>query len=662
MPAATTTTTSSSHVDYEPRNPLSSSVSYNVSAAPPVPMPMPTDATPPRAAESPVVETEPKDKAVEKPASTPETSRNSKPVAEARPETPKAVPADSKPAHLSQPALDDVREALRRIDYVSRELWLKLGRALYEWDAVQGRNAFLEWTTNQIMLRPGEPEDPFGWKDIPDAWQKFENDTTPPPCKIDFLFTWASISTPGDDYEVPSASAAVARNYHYVESRGYFRKLTAGRWQQLTPDQMRRELKAKHNVESKCEKFESANPIEKVIWEIETNRQVDGIAPFVFNKRDIVTYHGQRFLNSSTVTCVFPLAKTKEWGEGFPFIAKLFDQMFDENAKKHVVAWLAHAYTNALEGEPNKGTALFLLGPSSRGKTLTSNVLVGGLLGGHAEASSFLMNESRFNEQLFEVPLWCVDDSLAASDHHAHNRFSGMLKKFNANHEFEMEGKHKKPVKLPWYGRLIVTANLDAESARIIPNMEMSNRDKISLVKLRDDAPVIEETAPDKLIRSELSAFAGYLLGYEIPQAVHDNRFGVKAYHDPELLDLAQQDNVNQPFEELVDEWRREFFLSPDYIAGLDETERNDYGKGRRAQPFTELTSTTLYEEMCDCPAVAKTASRQKVSYLGRNLTRLASSREWVEKRKKDGRSVYKILNPYTASASGADDSVTPIQ
>ena len=245
--------------------------------------------------------------------------------------------------------MDDVRNALRHVyidsKITSREPWLDIGHMLHDWDVSQGLLAFSEWTTNLIMQRPGMSNEPFGWEDLPAAWERFENSATPATRKIESLFSLASVFAP--DYEDPTRASAIARDYYYVDGRSYVRRLANRRWQLLTETQMKRELKAEHNAETKCEKHQSASELEKAMHEIETKRLVDGMAPFAHDRRDIVDYAGNRYLNESRNHPVIALSGSRAWGQGFPFIGSLIDGMFKPEAKDHVLAWLADACLQA---------------------------------------------------------------------------------------------------------------------------------------------------------------------------------------------------------------------------------------------------------------------------------------------------------------------------
>ena len=105
---------------------------------------------------------------------------------------------------------------------------------------------------------------------------------------------------------------------------------------------------------------------------------------------------------------------------------------------------------------------------------------------------------------------------------------------------------------LPWAGRVVVTCNADPESIRILPDIEISMLDKISLFRIRSALHDFTD-APER-ISEELPSFARWLLDYRIPEHCRGGaRFGVRSYHDPSLLETARQSGQTAGFIELLE-------------------------------------------------------------------------------------------------------------
>lgn len=102
----------------------------------------------------------------------------------------------------------------------------------------------------------------------------------------------------------------------------------------------------------------------------------------------------------------------------------------------------------------------------------------------------------------------------------------------SANYQHMCEGKFKKAAGIFWSGRIIVTLNTDPDSLQLLPDVELSNRDKISLFKTSDE-PMRDTNAVAKA-KAEMGALCAFLLNWEIPEhCVGDTRWGVRNYLHP---------------------------------------------------------------------------------------------------------------------------------
>ncbi len=228
------------------------------------------------------------------------------------------------------------------------------------------------------------------------------------------------------------------------------------------------------------------------------------------------------------------------------------------------LSWLARFYGGAHALNLQSGQNVFILGPKDVGKTFLSQGLLWDLMGGGAEAEAYLLGKTEFNSELFQVGVWSVDDNAATVDAVTHRKFSAITKKMAANTTFQYHEKFRVPCSVDWLGRVVVTANDDEQSARIVPDMSISNRDKVSLYRASKVSAV---KFPDRrgcklILKEELPHFARYLLEYQIP--VHcispSSRFGVLPYHEKSLLATAEHSSQSAGFLEIIEDWRETFF------------------------------------------------------------------------------------------------------
>ena len=250
---------------------------------------------------------------------------------------------------------------------------------------------------------------------------------------------------------------------------------------------------------------------------------------------------------------------------GFPWLSTFFGGLLSSPEQlPFFMSWLHRFYKGAHDLNLENGQNIFILGrPGEWCKSFFSQGILPRLMGGAVDAESYLLGETHFNDQLFSSSCWTVDDNSATVTSETHRRFSQMVKKMSAGVNFESHGKYLRPVQVSWSGRVIVTANDDEESARIVPDLSISILDKLMLFRTAAVPPVEFPARNDinATLDRELPCFARYLLSYEIPEACRgSSRFGVKAYHEPTLLTTAEESSNTAGFFEILSDWQANYF------------------------------------------------------------------------------------------------------
>ena len=250
------------------------------------------------------------------------------------------------------------------------------------------------------------------------------------------------------------------------------------------------------------------------------------------------------------------------------------------------------------------GQASFFSGVPNTGKTLLSTVVLSRIFGGHIDASSFLCGEDNFNSHLFQTAVWAVDDVVPLTDRRSHLKFSALIKKMAANRTFSVREKFKVDKTIEWNGRVVVTCNTDPESIRILPNVDLSNRDKINLFRVAERKSFSFPVDVVDTIKAELPFFLRWLLEWVPPAHVKgDTRYGVKTYCETSLLDSARHSSSAYSFLEVL----LKFFEG--------QVEEVWIGSA------TELLSTMLNDQ----DGLAGIAAKYTTSQVGRELSKLAS-------------------------------------
>ncbi len=383
------------------------------------------------------------------------------------------------------------------------------------------------------------------------------------------------------DYAAETIGQAVADIYYI--GREFWRKNSSGDWSCYPRRELNDILQNEYGLNSRSEDGKSGSEVSQAISAIATRRALHGRIPFIFNDDEVVEVDGKKFLNTSKRRALAPGKLTQEWGDGFPWIADFLIRLFGrDDAEEQLdffISWLAHAYKGALNLAPTRGQAIYIAGQSGSGKSFLSKHIIAPLFGGREEATSYLMNETRFNYALFDSGIWNIDDAEVIAEPRAHARYSALVKKVVANDDFLCEAKYANAVKVPWKGRLVVTCNTDPESLRILPAIDINNSDKLMFFLCTES--VLDDPHAETRARGELPAFAGFLAAYEMPEYCRGtHRFGIKSFLHPILLAEASNSGISGTFQDVFCVFLKNYFTAN----GCDELRGS---------------ASEIYEQMC---------------------------------------------------------------
>lgn len=386
-------------------------------------------------------------------------------------------------------------------------------------------------------------------------------------------------------------------------------------WEAYNKDDMSLRLEVNHRL-SAASIGGDPSEVKQAIVQIQNINRVQGAVPFIYVPQRIVTRNGLRFLNTSNTRVLQPEEGGPFGPDAYPWLNNYFNLMFDDPGGKQLailLAWIQHAYCNALIGKPRKGHALFLAGDIDQGKSMFGQGLMSIVMGGHVDAAKFLKGETNFNKQLFQSGLWTVDDTTPAADQKQQAIYSSMIKKVSADSTFEYEAKHHDACMVEASPCVVITCNLDPESIRVIPAMDISNMDKLCCLqlasvdpKLKNFKPVIEMRA---LLERELPYWLADLRVWERPDWIEDNvRFGFKSYIHHTIKSVAHDSSDLTGFEELLTIFFKEYF--------------------RMHAKESEWTgnSTELVVQMSEDDGLKNIIGKMASNTVGRNLNKLLST------------------------------------
>ena len=325
----------------------------------------------------------------------------------------------------------------------------------------------------------------------------------------------------------------------------------------IPKDQLILELR-QAGFSTRVKKGQGVSEVENAVLVISNNNRIDEIAPVVFSPDRIVSYNASRILNCSNLKPVEPDddGDPSKWPFLHQWLGQLFVNSSEHSSLDYFYSWLQRFYSAVLNRVPLQGQALLLVGPTGRGKSLLSNIVISGLVGGFSDASDYLSGQTKFNKDLGRVASWVIDDTTSAASFQDQRRATELLKRAVANPRVEYMAKYADAMSIPWTGRVIMSLNMDANSLSVIPSLDTSNRDKLMALLISDNAT--QKFAPNQQleaqIRNELPYFAKFLLDWKIPEGVEDvGRFGVQSFIDPTIADAAYDNSSRSTISELVE-------------------------------------------------------------------------------------------------------------
>jgi len=405
-------------------------------------------------------------------------------------------------------------------------------------------------------------------------------------------------------FEADRVGGAVAEVY--FDGREYWTSLPNKQWQAYNKSDIALHLKVERGLSAAVPRGSSYSEVDQALHRIQKQQYIACAAPLVHRPKGIVYLNGFRVLNTSSVEMFQPSEDTQvDPSRDFPWLISYFQTLFDPVEQlDYFYAWLRRWYSSALDGRMLPGQASFFAGVPNTGKTLLSTGILSRIFGGHIDASNFLSGEDNFNSHLFNSAVWAVDDVVPLTDTKTHLRFSALIKKMAANRTFSVREKYRVDKLIEWNGRVVVTCNTDPESIRILPDVDLSNRDKINLFRVADrDSFTFPRNVAD-IIQAELPFFLRWLLNWTPPDNVlGDSRYGVQTYCEASLFEAARHSSSAYSFLEVL----LKFF----------EGQVSDVWTGSA----TELLSAMLNDDDGLAGIAAKYTTRQ----VGRELSKLSS-------------------------------------
>jgi hypothetical protein len=128
------------------------------------------------------------------------------------------------------------------------------------------------------------------------------------------------------------------------------------------------------------------------------------------------------------------------------------------------------------------------------------------------------VGKADFNEDLAEAEHWKMEDKNAHRDAKSRAAFGGAIKQGRASHNLAVHGKGKKQILLSSLRRLTIRINDDPEYITVLPMLDSSVADKITILKCGKATMLPDWKADRPRFMAELPALVDFLLNvFTIP-------------------------------------------------------------------------------------------------------------------------------------------------
>lgn len=359
------------------------------------------------------------------------------------------------------------------------------------------------------------------------------------------------------DPRKPAKPAKDALGYYDSAKKEFLIKNEGGRWLSHGTDGFKRYLR-KVGFSTKIPEGKPLSPAEEVMEAAINQRDVRYAGPLAGRAAGFYTEGGVRFLVTESPTLVEPVKGDCS------IICGLLSGLVghgEHGPTQLAIAtgWLKMSFESQRAGKRQPGQALALAGPIGCGKSLLQGTITELLGGRSAKVWRYMSGRTDFNFDWFGAEHLMLEDEQSSTDIRARSNLAAHIKAIAVNELHSCHKKHGDAVNLRPFWRLSISLNDEPEAMLVLPPMRADLADKIILLQCTMPTTPFPTGSPElraaywKKIQSEIPAFAQYLLDYEIPEHLHDTRFGVRYFHHPELLEGLRSLAPETKLLELID-------------------------------------------------------------------------------------------------------------
>lgn len=338
---------------------------------------------------------------------------------------------------------------------------------------------------------------------------------------------------------------------YFDPSRGkYWMQISNGTWTASSKEDTLYALE-RLGYNTKPHKGKSFSEADDELARIRMERSISFAGPVAGNMAGIRKLaSGEQYLVTSSPT--LPTPTPGNWDH----IRTLGERLFGAEAFEYVLGWSANAVRSLHTNRCRRGQLLVLAGPAQCGKSFWQNRVISPLLGGRvARPIQYMLGQTSFNEDIIKSEHLMMEDESSKTDIRSRRHLGTNIKNFTVNVTQRVHPKGRDAFVVESSHYMSMSLNDESENLAILPLFDDSIEDKIMLIHCRPAINAewpgqVSQTYLEDAVLAEMGAFTHYLLHEHVIRAeIADYRFGVRAYHDKDLLVAI---NALSPEEELA--------------------------------------------------------------------------------------------------------------
>lgn len=325
-----------------------------------------------------------------------------------------------------------------------------------------------------------------------------------------------------------------------ISKKEYLVRNSEGNYINYTEGQYKRILKSR-GVCSTVEKGESVSELDKVLLHTQDRRSVVYAGPLAGWAAGVhETKEGRLLVTKSPM-----LVKIGDSANDWENLRRFFDTLFGSDTEQIAAfyGWMKIAVESLRNGSFRPGQALVITGKKDCGKSVCQ-LLITSLLGGRfARPYTYMAGKTEFNADLFTAEHLAIEDDVPSNSLADRRSFGAKIKEITANQGQRLHAKGKDAMILPVFWRMSITVNDEPENLMILPPIDESLKDKITIIKAaKGELPCDTTTIEGRekcwsILESEMPSFVAWLSQWEIPECIKSPRYGVREYQHPEILE-----------------------------------------------------------------------------------------------------------------------------